>query len=124
MLTLDSKFADFIALCVKNGACSDKGEAVPVMEKANTGVGMKADGTCAEGFALYRDGKKFPESWASWVLGLSARANRRATRDKTRSSCSEGGWALGKPEARGSMQKRWQTERKSSPCPSFFCPRI
>jgi hypothetical protein len=68
MLTLESKFAEFIALCVKNGACSDKGEAIPVMEKADTGVGMPKGGTCAEGFALYRDGKEFPESWAEWVL--------------------------------------------------------
>lgn len=68
MLTLKSKFADFISLCVKNGACANTGEAIPVMEKANTGIGMKADGTCAEGFALYRDGKEFPEGWAKWVL--------------------------------------------------------
>jgi hypothetical protein len=68
MLTLDSKFAEFIALCVKNGACANTGEAIPVMEKADTGVGMPKGGTCAEGFALYRDGKEFPESWAEWVL--------------------------------------------------------
>jgi hypothetical protein len=68
MLTLDSKFSEFIALCVKNGACSDKGEAVPVMEEADKGVGMPVAGTCAEGFALYRDGKEFPESWSPWVL--------------------------------------------------------
>jgi hypothetical protein len=68
MLTLDSKFAEFIALCVKNGACANTGEAIPVMEKADTGVGMPKGGTCAEGFTLYRDGKEFPESWASWVL--------------------------------------------------------
>jgi len=68
MLTLDSKFSEFIALCVKNGACSDKGEAVPVMEEADKGVGMPKGGTCAEGFALYRDGKEFPESWSPWVL--------------------------------------------------------
>jgi hypothetical protein len=68
MLTLKSKFAEFIALCVKNGACANTGEAIPVMEKADTGVGMPKGGTCAEGFALYRDGKEFPESWAEWVL--------------------------------------------------------
>jgi hypothetical protein len=68
MLTLDSKFAEFIALCVKNGACANTGEAIPVMEKADTGIGMPKGGTCAEGFTLYRDGKEFPESWASWVL--------------------------------------------------------
>jgi len=68
MLTLESKFAEFIALCVKNGACANTGEAIPVMEKADTGVGMPKGGTCAEGFALYRDGKEFPESWAEWVL--------------------------------------------------------
>lgn len=68
MLTLDSKFADFISLCVKNGACANAGEAIPVMEKADTGIGMPKGGTCAEGFALYRDGKEFPESWAEWVL--------------------------------------------------------
>lgn len=68
MLTLESKFAEFIALCVKNGACANTGEAIPVMEKADTGVGMPKGGTCAEGFALYRDGKEFPASWAEWVL--------------------------------------------------------
>jgi len=68
MLTLESKFAEFIALCVKNGACANTGEAIPVMEKADTGVGMPKGGTCAEGFALYRDGKEFPESWSPWVL--------------------------------------------------------
>ena len=68
MLTLKSKFADFISLCVKKGACANAGEAIPVMEKADTGIGMPKGGTCAEGFALYRDGKEFPESWASWVL--------------------------------------------------------
>lgn len=67
MLTLESKFAEFIALCVKNGACSGKGEAIPVMEKANKGFGMVADGTCKEGFELYLKGD-FPESWAFWVL--------------------------------------------------------
>jgi hypothetical protein len=68
MLTLDSKFADFIALCAKNGACSAKGEAIPVMEEADKGVGMPSGGTCAKGFTLYRDGEKFPESWAYWVI--------------------------------------------------------
>ena len=68
MLTLESKFAEFIALCVKNGACSDKGEAIPVMEEANKGVGMPVAGTCAEGFTLYRDNEKFPSAWAEWVL--------------------------------------------------------
>lgn len=68
MLTLDSKFSEFIALCVNNGACANTGEAIPVMEKADTGVGMPKGGTCAEGFALYRDGKEFPESWSPWVL--------------------------------------------------------
>jgi hypothetical protein len=68
MLTLESKFAEFISLCVKNGACSDKGEAVPVMEEADKGVGMPVAGSCAEGFALYRDNEKFPSAWASWVL--------------------------------------------------------
>ena len=68
MLTLESKFSEFIALCVKNGACSDKGEAVPVMEEADKGVGMPVAGTCAEGFTLYRDNEKFPSAWAEWVL--------------------------------------------------------
>ena len=68
MLTLESKFSEFIELCRKAGACADAGEAIPVMEKADTGVGMPKGGTCAEGFALYRDGKEFPESWAEWVL--------------------------------------------------------
>ena len=67
MLTLKSPFKDFIELCRKAGACSDKGEAIPVMEYANKGNGMTADGTCAEGFKLYLDGK-FPEGWAEWVL--------------------------------------------------------
>ena len=68
MLTLESKFSEFIELCRKAGACADEGEAIPVMEDANKGNGMTADGTCADGFALYRDGKEFPESWAEWVL--------------------------------------------------------
>lgn len=68
MLTLESKFSEFIELCRKAGACADEGEAIPVMEDANKGNGMTAGGTCADGFALYRDGKEFPESWAEWVL--------------------------------------------------------
>ena len=68
MLTLESKFSEFIELCRKAGACSDKGEAIPVMEYANKGNGMKADGTCADGFKLYLDDPKFPEGWAEWVL--------------------------------------------------------
>ena len=68
MLTLKSPFKDFIELCRKAGACSDKGEAIPVMEYANKGNGMKADGTCVDGFKLYLDDPKFPEGWAEWVL--------------------------------------------------------
>ena len=68
MLTLKSKFSEFIELCRKAGACADAGEAIPVMEYANKGNGMKADGTCAEGFKLYLDDPKFPEGWAEWVL--------------------------------------------------------
>ena len=68
MLTLKSKFSEFIELCRKAGACSDKGEAIPVMESANKGEGMKADGTCADGFKLYLSDEKMPEEWASWVL--------------------------------------------------------
>jgi hypothetical protein len=67
MLTLDSKFSEFIDLCRKAGACADEGEAIPVMEAANKGEGMPAEGTCADGFKLYLEGK-FPEGWASWVL--------------------------------------------------------
>ena len=61
MLTLESKFSEFIELCRKAGACADAGEAIPVMEYANKGNGMKADGTCADGFKLYLDDPKFPE---------------------------------------------------------------
>ena len=67
MLTLDSKFSEFISLCSLNGACSEKGAAIPTMEEANKGFGMVADGTCKDGFELYLTGK-FPESWAHWVL--------------------------------------------------------
>lgn len=67
MLTLESKFSEFIELCRKAGACADEGQAIPVMEAANKGDGMPTDGTCADGFKLYLDGK-FPEAWASWVL--------------------------------------------------------
>lgn len=68
MLTLKSKFSEFIELCRKAGACADKGEAIPVMEDANKGNGMTADGTCEEGFKLYLSDPKFPEGWAEWVL--------------------------------------------------------
>ena len=68
MLTLKSKFSEFIELCRKAGACADAGEAIPVMEYANKGNGMKADGTCVDGFKLYLDDPKFPEGWAEWVL--------------------------------------------------------
>ena len=68
MLTLKSPFKDFIELCRKAGACADAGEAIPVMEYANKGNGMKADGTCVDGFKLYLDDPKFPEGWAEWVL--------------------------------------------------------
>jgi hypothetical protein len=67
MLTLKSPFKDFIQLCVKSGACANT-EAIPVMEKANTGIGMVADGTCADGFKLYLEDKSMPESWSPWVL--------------------------------------------------------
>ena len=67
MLTLDSKFSEFISLCAKNGACSAKGEAIPVMEEADKGVGMPAGGSCKDGFELYLN-EKFPVSWAEWVL--------------------------------------------------------
>lgn len=70
MLTLESKFSEFIELCRKAGACADAGEAIPVMEAANKGEGMPADGTCADGFKLYLESEKFPESWASWVLNV------------------------------------------------------
>ena len=70
MLTLKSKFSEFIELCRKAGACSDKRKAIPVMEYANKGNGMKADETCADGFKLYLDDPKFPEGWASWVLSV------------------------------------------------------
>ena len=68
MLTLKSKFSEFISLCSKAGACADKGEAIPVMEDANKGNGMTADGTCEDGFKLYLSDTKFPEGWAYWVL--------------------------------------------------------
>jgi hypothetical protein len=67
MLTLDSKFSEFISLCALNGACSGKGDAIPTMEEANKGFGMVADGTCKDGFELYLN-SAFPESWAQWVL--------------------------------------------------------
>jgi len=70
MLTLESKFSEFIELCRKAGACADAGEAIPVMEYANKGNGMKADGTCVDGFKLYLESEKFPEPWASWVLNV------------------------------------------------------
>jgi hypothetical protein len=54
MLTMESKFSEFIELCSKNGACSNEGEAIPVMEKANTGDGMTKEGTCADGFLLIK----------------------------------------------------------------------
>lgn len=68
MLTLESKFSEFIELCRKAGACSNEGEAIPVMETANKGEGMPAGGTCGDGFKLYLEDHKFPEGWASWVL--------------------------------------------------------
>ena len=68
MLTLKSKFSEFIELCRKAGACADAGEAIPVMEYANKGNGMKADGTCADGFKLFLEDKSMPEGWAIWVL--------------------------------------------------------
>jgi len=67
MLTKERPFKEFIDLCAKSGACSGPGEAMPVMQTADTGVGMKESGTCADGLKLYRDGD-FPESWALWVL--------------------------------------------------------
>ena len=68
MLTLESKFAEFIALCVKNGACSDKAEGVFAMKEAVQGFGMPKDGTCKDGFELHLNDSRFPERWSSWVL--------------------------------------------------------
>ena len=64
MLTPKNSFVDFIKLCISAGACSDEGQAVPVMEDANKGNGMPIDGTCADGLSLYLKDEKFPEEWA------------------------------------------------------------
>jgi hypothetical protein len=68
MLTLESKFSDFIELCRKHGGCAKENEAIPVMEKANTGQGMVENGTCQDGFSLFVADKSMPEMWAEWVL--------------------------------------------------------
>jgi len=64
MLTLESKFSDFIELCISKGACSQEGGAVPWMQAvAKTGVT-----TFGDALLVYAKDEKIPEGWNSWVL--------------------------------------------------------
>jgi len=66
MLTLKSKFSEFIDLCRKNGACSSEGDAIPWMEGvAKSGVGIFGDA-----LNIYAKDEKIPEVWNEWVLNI------------------------------------------------------
>ena len=66
MLTMQSKFSEFIQLCVKAGAClSGESAAPPVMEKALESMNVDL---LSEGLKIYSESKSMPEMWSKWVL--------------------------------------------------------
>lgn len=68
MLTLESKYSEFIQLVIQAGACVDESKttsAPPVMEKKNEELGGT---TILEGIKQYLSDDSMPEEWMSFVF--------------------------------------------------------